>query len=619
MQNGTCDFLEGSHALDYGIRKRKSASARLASWLAVLALLAALGIAGWYYYELYIVSPRLASVEVSINGEPRELLSGDHLALHPRDRVKILKISTNIPFNLYVRLVSSGFDAGALLYDEWPILRLLPGHNMFEAYHFPVKIKYRDRELGALTVDVKPRVDDWLDKADRTIDKKLRLSVLEEAFAMYPNEAKVKKRLLDEYKAQGKWKSVAAMLEKMAGSKADKDELRTLLKSYRATANRAGVITVLKRLVAMTPKDLETRLQLARAFEDTKDLKSAAMEYEAALGIMASEKEKLPLYGKLGYLWTKLDNNNKAINSYQMASKIDPTDANLYYNLSYLFEKTGDKQKSLYYLEKALALKSGDIEGRMKLAQDLVKDKDWKKAEVILSQVLGKKPKSMEALLLMADVLDKIGKKKELETVYRRILTLDPNNETVGYNLGVLEYESGNLKGALPYLVGYVKKHPGDSQTHGLLLDIYRKLKDPAQAFTEAVTLTKLGAGDPDTYLYATEYLNSRGDYKQMVPLLEKGLKIYPNAIELRNYLVVAYLKVGMEKEAMAEMERILKKRPKDLDLLKNLARLREKRGDYPGAVDAYKRIIALDPGNEEAQNAYLRLRLKVMENDKNN
>ncbi len=588
----------------------------MASWLFVMFFLAALGTAGWAYYQLYIVSPRLASVLVSVNGEPRKLLSGDHLALHPKDRVKFLGISTNVPFNLYVRLVSPGFDAGALRYKEWPVLRLLPEQNMFAAYHFPVTIKYRNRKLGSFTLDVKPYVDDWLDKAERTIDKKLRLSILEKASAMFPDEPRLRQRLLDEYKAQGRWKSVAAMLEKMAGKSNDRAALKTLLESYKATGNSDGVISVLKRFVAMDPKDLETRLQLAGEFEKRKDLRSAAREYEAALEV-ASGKEKLPLHDKLGYLWTKLGNNKKAIVSYEKASEIDPKDANLYYNLSYLFEKTGDKKKSLYYLEKALALRSDDIEGRMKFAQDLVKVKEWAKAEEILSQVLKTRPRSKDALLLMADVLDKRGKKKELKAIYLRILTADPNNETVEYNLGALEYETGNLEGALPYLVRYVKKHPGDTETHGLLMDIYRKLEKPEKAYLEALTLTKLGTKDLDTYLYATEYLSGRGEYKSMIPLVQRGLKIHPNALELRDHLVVAYLKTGMEKEAGAEMERILKYRPKDLKLLQSFARLKEKQGDYRGAVDAYKRILGLDPGNEEAQNAYLRLRLKVMESDK--
>jgi tetratricopeptide (TPR) repeat protein len=58
-------------------------------------------------------------------------------------------------------------------------------------------------------------------------------------------------------------------------------------------------------------------------------------------------------------------------------------------------------------------------------------------------------------------------------------------------------------------------------------------------------------------------------------------------------------------------MTEILKRRPKDIDLLLNLARLREKHGQFEGALDAYKRILEISPDHEEAEEAYLRLRLK--------
>jgi tetratricopeptide (TPR) repeat protein len=93
-------------------------------------------------------------------------------------------------------------------------------------------------------------------------------------------------------------------------------------------------------------------------------------------------------------------------------------------------------------------------------------------------------------------------------------------------------------------------------------------------------------------------------------------LKIDPDADDLRDYLVVCYVKTGAEKSAMAEMERILKNRPNDVSLLLDLARLKEKYADYAGALQAYKKVVNLAPNNEEAQNAYLRLRLKVMESE---
>jgi len=574
------------------------------------------GLGGWLYYGLYVAAPQFNSLLISINGEPRQLVPGEQLALHPKDRVRILKVSTNIPLNLHIRLLSSGFDAEALRYQEETLFHLLPDQNIFQHCHFVVKVKYRNRELGDFILDIKPYVDDWLDKANRTIDKKQRLVVLQRACAMFPNDERLRKRLLKEYRAQGKWKKVALMLEEASKGAKDKATLMALLESYRVASNANGMISVLKRLVALDPKDSESRLQLAEALEKRAKLKSAARQYEAMLKGLP-KKEKLLIYNKLGYIWAKVRRYKKAIVFYKKASSLDPKDANLYYNLAYLHEKIGKKKKSRVYLEKALAFSPGDMAGRMKLAQELIEEKEWRKAEVVLTRVLNKKPKSLQALLLMANVLDKRGKKKKLIEIYRRILTVSPHNQTVKYNLGVLEYETGNLKKALPRLTEYEKAHPKDMETRSILLDIYRRLEVPDKAYKEALALTKMGAKDLDTYIYVADYLTNKEDYKELIPVLQRGLKIHPDADGLRDYLVVAYLKTGMEKKAMKEMEAILKSRPKDVHLLLDLARLREKYADYSGAVKAYKRVIELSPGNEEAQNAYLRLRLKVMESEK--
>ena len=216
----------------------------------------------------------------------------------------------------------------------------------------------------------------------------------------------------------------------------------------------------------------------------------------------------------------------------------------------------------------------------------------------------------------MAHVLDRRGKKKALMDVYSRILSLNPKNQTVRYNLGVLEYESGNLKKALPRLEGYEKVHPRDVETRSILLDIYKRLKMADKAYHEALSLTKLGVKDLDIYVYIADYLSDKSAYKTLIPILEKGLRIHPDADTLADYLVVAYLRTGAEKKAMKEMERILKIRPRDVHLLMDLAKLREKYGDLTGALKAYKKVVDLAPDNEEAQNGYLRLRLKVMERE---
>jgi len=73
----------------------------------------------------------------------------------------------------------------------------------------------------------------------------------------------------------------------------------------------------------------------------------------------------------------------------------------------------------------------------------------------------------------------------------------------------------------------------------------------------------------------------------------------------------LAYLETGKEELAIKQIEKILKVRPEDTKLLLHLARLQEKREEYSKALAAYAKILEILPDHEEAQEAYLRLRLK--------
>ena len=112
------------------------------------------------------------------------------------------------------------------------------------------------------------------------------------------------------------------------------------------------------------------------------------------------------------------------------------------------------------------------------------------------------------------------------------------------------------------------------------------------------------------------ESLRAKGAYKKILRIMKKAVKVYPRKIVFREYLVLACLKTGKENQAASQMEKILKTRPKDLDLLLQLARLREKNNNIKAAAKAYKRVIDISPEHEEASEAYLRLRLRGVSGD---
>jgi len=591
-------------------RKKRPPSNRSAFWVVCLLVTAAIASGLWIWRGMHPVSPQFRSILISVNSQPKKILSGETCTLHPTDRVKILKISTNVFFNLRTRLSAKGFDVNALLHKEMSLSTLLPDKEAFDRYKFQIWIKYQNQDLGYIIWEVQPFTEDWLDKADRAINSKHRLAVLERALCSLPGDKRLKKRLLDEYKTQKKWKQAASILKEMADKQPDPDTLVELLEVYTAVNNKDGMISVLKKLVKLDPENLNSRSRLAELLEEGGGNKAAIEEYESLLN-RVGKNDRLPIYKSLGYLNTKIGQSNKAISFYLKAEELDKNDANLYYNLSYLYEKINEKEKSDYYLDKAVSLKSEDMENRLKLAHNLINKGNVEKAKQYLLEVLNKNPKSLQALLLMANLFEKQGEKQELKEIYKKILSLDPQNDTIRYNLGTLEYETGNLEISLYHFKRYLKSNPKDTEVHGIIFEIYKKQKNAQMAFKEAEILVELKPKDVEPYYFIFDYLNRKGDYGKIIHVMERGLKANPEQIDIRKYLVFAYLKTGKEVLAIKMIEEILKVRPKDIDLLLHLARLREKQGEYAKALKAYKRIIEISPDYEEAEESYLRLRLK--------
>ncbi|MDQ1336064.1 MAG: hypothetical protein QG552_3014, partial [Thermodesulfobacteriota bacterium] len=585
--------------------QKKQAQRRRAFWLITLLVISAIAGGWWLWRNKIADSPRFESLSVRVNQDIRNLLSGETLLLHPDDRVEILSISTNIPFNLNVRLSAEGFDVNALRYETLTLTDLLPQQDPFDRYRFVIHIKHYNRDIGEVIWVVQPYAEDWLHKADRIIDNDRRIALLERGLALLPGNSQINRRLMDEYKALKQWKKAAGMLEKMAGKRDDAALLTELLYLYQEMGDTEAEVKILKELIHLNPNDVGARRLYAEKLEDAKDWNGAIREY-VALSRQMKEGDRIEVFKRLGYLYTETQAYEKAIEAYLEAAKLDQKDANLHYNLSYLYEKIGQKEKADFYLDNAVTLKAEDLEGRMKLAHSFVEKGDVKRAREHLSEVLERKPDDMKALGLMAQILEKEGDKKALKTIYQKILSINPREDIILYNLGALEYEAGNLKEALPYFEEYVTSHPEDANAHDILLDIYKRQKDFPSALREAMTMVDLRPTEVDIYDLIVEVMGQQGDYRRMIPLLQNGIKANPRQTTLKKYLVAAYIKTGEEDLAIRQMEEVLREKPQDVRaLLQDLfERLRDKKA-YDKIIGIMKQAVEADP-QEPAFRGYL-------------
>ena len=566
----------------------------------------------WVWPGLYNASPQFYSMLLEKNGDRLTLLNGETLNLHPQDQVRILDVSTSITFNVGVRLAASGMDVEALTYEKTRLAALFPKDALLQRHSIRIVVKEKNRDLGYVDLVIEPYVEDWLDKAERTIDPEKRILLLEEARRLSPQDNQIRERLLQEYRSDKKWPQAAKLLEEMVKEKPEEQKLFELYEVYESMKDFDGTVSVLRRLLQKTPDDAELRLRLARLLEKAKRLPEAIREYEAVLSRL-DPKEQLAVFKTLGFLYTETGDQGKAIASYLKAAELDKKDVNLYYNLATLYEKAGDKEKADQFLARAVALQPDDLESRLSLAESLLNKGALDEAQAYLEEVLRRKPDSLKALMLLVQIAEKKGDKKMLRELYERANVLLPDNEIVLYNLAVLEYEAGNWAKSLPLFEKYLKNHPKDAETLRFLFDLYKKEKKEDSAFATAKSLISLNAGDPAPYPFVFEYLNTRNDFKQMAEIMESGVQARPEDVELRQYLVLALLKTGQEDAAATQLAQLAKLKPKDVNLLLQLARLQESQGNVKEAMETYRKILEISPGHQEAEEAYLRLRLKEL------
>ena len=576
----------------------------LAGILAILALL----VGGYKLYTgLFPDSLQFNYIVITKNGEPLKILQGETAKLHPSDLCKIQEISTNIYFDYGIRLASTGMDINGLLYEETALEKMLPDNDPLKRHQITVEVKHQAQVLGKIELIIEPKLEDWIDKAKRSIGSERKIKVFERALDEGFNDQQIIGMLADEYIAASEWNKAAALLEKYSEGPAAQDNLMKLLNIYERVKNSKMATQTLTRLLTMNPDDLRLKYKLAEQYENSGKIDDAINEYNNLLE--QAPKEDLPwIHKTLGYLYTKKDWPKNAIKNYLKALEFDKEDINLYYNLAELYGRTGNKNEADKYLTMAIDMKPDDIESRLKMAEGLINRKKYKEAETHLDAVLKIKNNSIDAWLLRATIAEKKGDKKTLKKYYKKILSIVPDNKTVIFNLGALEYETGNSKEAKSYFLKYLKANPGDIDSREFLFDIYRKEKNDKSAYTQAAKIINKNPKKKQYYGFIFDYLNKKKDFKTISKIMKTGLEKNPGDVEITKYLIIASLNTGKEKEAISLIEGYLKNKPEDVSTLMQLASLYEKLGRLNDSLNVYKKVLAVSPDNEEAQQSYLRV-----------
>ncbi len=188
-----------------------------------------------------------------------------------------------------------------------------------------------------------------------------------------------------------------------------------------------------------------------------------------------------------------------------------------------------------------------------------------------------------DPLALMVIVQRTPGSIQSAMNIYKRVLELDPDNVEALNLLGIEFMNQGNLQAAEKHLRRAVHLEPASAEAQYnlcLLLEINGRDTEALQHLQKAA----LNSGIEDPPVKLGLYFARRKRFREAIPWFRRAIEVNPMSIQSRIYLAVALLSNGQIKEAMKQVNYVLKMDPENeiaLEILTEIEKQREANTSY--------------------------------------
>ena len=432
------------------------------------------------------------------------------------------------------------------------------------------------------------------------------------------------------------------------------DALAACERALSLVAHEPQAVAVVEQLLAMAETRAPAAKILERTYEETGAAKRQSEVLEVLIATTAAHEDRLALYGRLAdvcefkledagaafdvvaraagelptqlALWDRLaDLASKAGRAQDMVDAIvavvPPTGAtglpeSIELNLAeraatLLEEQLGDVDKARPYLERMLDRQAGNETAFERLKQILTTREQWAELAALYERIVTATSDPLRRAELLAEVAlvaeEITGEKGRAISYYERILELDPAHEQAIRALDAL-YASEQRWDRLAQLLE--RRLPGAMGDEKL--DLEQQLG--------TLLFTRLGDA-AGALAYLEHVLRERPSAGEARELVERILEV----AELRSRAAIVLEAVYTDRDEVQDLVRVLeihlefaKGVDERRDLLRRVAELRDERlRDDPGALEAFARLLPLDPDDGGARHRMLEIARRMKAQDR--
>ena len=600
-------------------RERRRTISRKFKWSVLFLLLAAV-LAGVIYMVIFapytalrdmLPTPnKLISVDFIVNGVLHTVPAEGTLVVNPADVVEVDDIHTDGRFNWGLRLSSGEFPANELLEGRREIRKFWPDFAQEEPLKVVVEVISGSRPIGRFNMVVRLRARDWIVKAQQATNPEDKVRYYERAARLASHNALVLTNLAQLYAEGDEWAKAASTYEKVAATSKTAPILQKLVEAYQKAGKTDKALASYIRLIEVSGNDKVAFYGFISYLNAKKNSEQAASFLTTHLNDFPKSYEP-EVYAYLGTLYGQQGEWRKAIEFYKRAMAGGVDNPLIRLNVGEAYSRVGNYRQAELNILAYLKEKPKDIDARLRLATVYQKREKDQEAITTLKEVIKDNPRSLKAYLALVDIYEKLKMDKEAADTYEAIAKLAPDNKVVHYNKGVLYYEMKQYDQAAKAFAQVLKLDDKDIDAREYLVEVYRQEKKPRQALSVLEKLIQLRPSYWPYYAKAFELYDQLEAYEEMTKTLASAVGKLPEQPELRYFLAISYVKRNLLVEAIHQFEALVKLAPKNTTYLMQMAGLYEQIGKTDKALGTYKRVLEVDPENPEAQDSYLRLKMR--------
>jgi tetratricopeptide (TPR) repeat protein len=223
----------------------------------------------------------------------------------------------------------------------------------------------------------------------------------------------------------------------------------------------------------------------------------------------------------------------------------------------------------------------------------------WKNSQSLFGRAIEVTKNNYMMLDNYGSILVEQGKVDDAIKCFKQSLDIFSDSPPANNNLGCALQEVGDFKNAEGYFRLAIKNDPNFIHAYINLANNLKRQNRPAEINDVLAKAEKLPVLTSETYVRFGRVFFDIQKYEQAIEAFGKAIEIAPENIDARGRRSLAFNTIGKIDEAINDVRFVLKARPYDVMMYRNLGIFLERKGDIAGAIEAYRAGLRIEPNNE--------------------